>query len=101
MELTIIDRLCVLSILPKEGDITTLRILRDLTSSLGFTEDEVEEFELRSEAGRTLWNRTKDKPVEIEIGPRALSLITESFDALNRKKKLSIEHLATYEKFSE
>lgn len=45
MELTIIERLKLLEVLPKEGDLLTLKILRKLRESLSFSEDELTAFD--------------------------------------------------------
>ena len=49
MELTTVERLKLLEILPPEGDILTLKILRKLRETLSFTEDELESIGARSE----------------------------------------------------
>lgn len=98
MLLSVLDRLCLMAVLPKEGDIITLKILRDLTSALGFTEEEVEKFGLKSVDGKTVW--AADAPeVEIKVGSKALSIIVTAYEKLSAQKKLTIEHLQTFEKF--
>lgn len=44
MELTILERIKLLEVLPKEGDLLTLKILRKLRESLSFSEDELKTF---------------------------------------------------------
>jgi hypothetical protein len=103
MKLTVIDRVILLAVLPRESDISTLKILRDLTGTIGFNEEEVGKLEMSSSEKGTTWNRnvadTLDR--DFEIGPRAHSLIEESFKKLSEAKKLTIEHLPTFEKFVE
>ncbi len=102
MQLTTFERLILLNILPGEGDITTLRILRDLKASLSFSEDEHKALEFRkAEDGRLEWKTDADKVVEMEIGVVAQSLIKKRLMELNEQKKLRQEHIPIYERFVE
>lgn len=102
MLLSVFERLLLLSVLPKEGDLTTIRIVRDLKSALSFTESEhaVLKFQVDPATGGTKWDNQID-PVEIPVGSKAHKLITDALDELNKAKKLSLEHLPVYERFLE
>lgn len=102
MELNVLDRMILLTVLPKEGDLTTLRILRDLTSALSFSEAELADLKITDTEKGTHWQTDAAKKLEhvgVEIGPRAHALILEAFEALNKEKKMNLEFLPTYEKF--
>jgi hypothetical protein len=99
MKLRVADRLILLNILPQEGDITTLRILRDLKGRLSFSEDELAALEIKSIDGGTFWKQDADKEVEIEIGQKANGLICDAFRILNEQKKLRADFLPVYERF--
>ena len=49
MELTTVERLKLLEVLPSEGDILTLKILRKLRETLSFNEEELKEIGARNE----------------------------------------------------
>lgn len=49
MELKTFDRLILLNILPKEGDVISLRVIRKLRDDLGFTEAEIKALEFQQE----------------------------------------------------
>jgi hypothetical protein len=101
MELTVVDRVILLSVLPREGDISTLKILRDLQAAIGFNEEEVKLLEMSSSEKGTTWKQDEGTKLnkDIEIGPRAYNLIEECFKKLSEAKKLTLEHLPTFEKF--
>jgi hypothetical protein len=101
MELTVVDRVILLSVLPREGDISTLKILRDLQAAIGFTEEEVEKLEMKSSEKGTTWRQDEGAKLnkDIEIGPRAYNVIEDAFKRLSEAKKLTLEHLPTFEKF--
>jgi len=99
MKLSILDRVLLQSILPKEGDIVTIKIIRDLRTALGFDEKDVEECEISQEGNQVVWKKNIDK--EINIGPKALTIIVSALEELNKDGKLSENHIAVYEKFME
>jgi hypothetical protein len=100
MNLSVLDRVVILTILPKEGNFATLRILQDLRMALSFTEKEVKEFGVTVdlEAGKTNWN--EDTPdVEIPMGEKATEIVVDAFKRLDQSNKLNADMLETYEKF--
>jgi hypothetical protein len=100
MKLDTKERLVLLAILPKEGDFTTLKIVRKLREDLSFTEDEhaVLKFDYQ-ENGSVKWNLEGDKFKEIEIGEKATDLIVEALKKLNTDRKLTDDHFQLYGKF--
>ncbi len=99
MRLNVVDRLILLSILPREGDVITLRVLRDLKSGLSFSEEELAALQFQNTEQGTIWRREADKEIEIGLGQKANQLICDAFRELNDKKGLKLEFLPTYEKF--
>lgn len=104
MDLTVFERLNLLSILPQEGDFTSLKIIRELREGLSFDEEENEELNFKYlDDGRVSWNKktTKDLIKNVKIGRKAESIIREELEKLNSQKKLKDIHLELYEKFVE
>ena len=99
MELGIGDRLILLSILPKEGDLATVRIVHELRQGLSFTEEEHKSCEIRLEGDGIVWASGGDVTKEISIGPKAHVLITEALEKLNNEEALTEDHLSVWEKF--
>lgn len=106
MELTVMDRLMLLQVLPKEGDFLSLRILRELKEELSFTEEEQAALELKQnrEAGTVNWNLEHEQargPKDVPIGEKATDLIVEALKGLNNRKQLTEAHMSIYERFVE
>lgn len=102
MELSVQDRIILLNILPKEGDFTTLKVLRDLQSALSFKEEELAILKFQAVEGGTRWDpegANSLSNVDINIGNVANALIVNSLQELSKNKKLTLEHLPTFEKF--
>lgn len=99
MNLSVRDRLVTLTVLPKEGNYATLKILTTLRLSLSFTEEEIKGWGLTvcPETGLTSWEKSEE--VDIPIGEKATDIIVAAFKKFDREKKLTEEMLSTYEKF--
>jgi len=99
MNLSVLERLVLLKILPKEGDYASLKILTNLRLSLAFTEDEVKGWGIAGDAAtnRTTWQ--VDGRADIPIGEKATDIVVDAFKKLNREKKLSVDDMTAYEKF--
>lgn len=103
MNLNVFDRLILLNVLPHEGDVTTLKIVRKLREDLSFTEEEHKVLQFKQDGGNIRWQLDGDIPKEISIGEKAHDVISGVFKALNESKppKLKEEHLSLYERFVE
>jgi hypothetical protein len=104
MKLNTSDRFSILAILPRAGDMTTLRIVRDLERELSPSEEEHAALRIREKTkeandGRIHWEPTADRLKEIEIGPRAHCIIADALVALEKKKQLPYELMSLYERF--
>jgi hypothetical protein len=100
MLLSVFDRLILLNIMPKEGDITTLKIIRKLKDDLSFSEEEHTALQFKNEDGQIMWKEDADIQKEIEIGEKATDIIAEALKALNKAKKLTEAHISIYERFT-
>ena len=94
----------MLSLLPPEGNLTTLRITRDLQIALSFSEDELAALAFTNkndagvEDGNTHWVRDAGKPKEIPVGPKVLDVIRESIKKLDQRSQLRMGQLAVVER---
>ncbi len=97
----IFERVVLLQLLPEQGNLTTILIVRKLREKLSFTEEEHKEFNLRQEGERLLWDNEKDIDKEIEFGEKEKDIIVESLKKLNSEKSLTEKHLSLWDKFIE
>ena len=80
MNFSVPERIQLLSALPQQGDILTLRTARRLREALSFSDQELTEYEILQEVNPAgglsfRWNKTTAKPKEIEIGTVAREMI--------------------------
>ena len=101
MNLIVADRLVLLSVLPEQGDFTTLKVIRTLREALSFSEEEHKEYQFVQEGMQVRWNDKAEQSKEVEIGEKANGIIVDILKKLNEEKKLKMQHFALYEKFIE
>ncbi len=101
MKLSAFERLCLLSILPKEGSFITLKILRNLQNSLSFDEEEIKAVNFREDPirGTATLNTSVNIDKDVEIGERAMDLIVDGLKRLDKEGKLTIQLYDLYERF--
>ena len=99
MKLTVLERLTLLNTLPKEGDYTTLKIIRKLQDDLSFSEDEHKILQFQQEGEMLKWNPLDDK--EVAIGEKATDAIKSALKRLDETKQLRIDQVELYERFIE
>lgn len=99
MILSVLERLVLLNVLPREGTVTTVRIVRELREALSFSEEEHERLKFRKADGGTQWDDEAERDEEISIGPRAHTLIAETLEKMNSEEKLTEDYLGAWEKF--
>lgn len=101
MNLSVKERLVILSLLPASGDITELRILRKLNDDLSFTEAEHKKYKFVISVGSCSWDDTAKESKDIPIGDRAKSIIVKSLQNLNNRHELKDDHVDIYTRFVE
>lgn len=99
MLLSVADRVGILNILPKEGNVVTLRVIQELQHELSFTEGEIKDIELEQEGSQVSWKREVNK--EVEIGEAAHKIIAGQLRMLDKENKLPMSFMDIYERFVE
>lgn len=107
MILSISERLYLLSILPQEGSLITIKIVRKLRESLSFSEEEHKLFNIKMDmnsdgSANVTWDNeaeSKHEPIDIVITEKAKEFIIETFKELDKNNKFSEVLLDIYDKF--
>ena len=121
MKLNVFERAQILQILPKEGDFTILKVLRELQGLVGFSDEDHKEFNIRSNGATVSWGPSEEKnnkgkrlfsdeenkkfseavveEREIKFGDKALEIIKNELLKLDKDKKLTPAMFTVYEKF--
>ena len=99
-ELSVKDRLVLLNILPEQSSLATLRIVRELREGLSFSEEEHAASNMRNlDDGRLMWEEGKVPDKELDIGPKAASVIRDALEKLDQADELTMDHLDLCDEF--
>ena len=101
VKLNLYERVVVMSLLPKEGNFITLKIIRDLQMELAPSEEEAKIAGLEDLPTGGIkannWFLVVEK--EIVFGDIAKGLIVDALKKLDETEKLTNDHFTVYEKF--
>jgi len=103
MKLNVLERIMVLNIIAeyREGNIATFRMITAIKSKLPLTEEEIKEFDFKTEEGNFKWNDKGKEFKEFEFTEGETKLIKEQLEKLNKVDKLTLNHFSLYYKFVE
>ena len=101
MNLTVLERLVLQGLLPKEGTYTTLKLLRVAREVLSFDDIENRRLGFHQDGDQVRWNEGVDVVKNIELGETMTIEIVNALKKLETEKKLRDEHFTLYEKFVE
>ena len=103
IKLTVKERLVIQSLLPKEGNFMTLKLMRILKEELSFSDEEIKKLEFVQSGELLNWNQEAAEGVvkDVEVGETMMNLIVETLSDMNKNSKLTDDHITLYEKFVE
>lgn len=101
IELTVTERLGLLALLPREGNLTTVRIVQQLRMELGFDEEEHKLLQFQEgDDGLLRWNPKAECIKAVSFGAKAMQIIQDKLTELSEAGKLRAEHLSLCDKFA-
>lgn len=98
-ELSVLNRILILSVVPVEGDLLTMRVVKNFREKVSFTENELVEFNLKNNNGMFTWDRNKERKIEFEITPKETEMIKEGIEKLNKENKLTEQFIELCDMF--
>jgi len=98
-KLNVLERLVVLNVLPKEGSFVTLRVIRGIIEKVGYSPQEISDFEITEFEGQTQWNTNGNVPKSFELSEVEVDIIRKQLKKLDGENKLVQEMFSTFEKF--
>lgn len=99
MELTVGDRIVLLSVLPTAGTFLTMKVVRQLRDSLEFSETELAECGLKQNGQHFEWQH--DRVVDIPIGEVARGIVADALRSMPEWEVVTDRQYALYRYFVE
>jgi len=97
-QLGVKDRLVLLGVLPPEGNLATIRIVREMREALSFSEAEHADLQMEEvEGGGIKWNQVGAAavgPRAFEIGAKGQEIIRAALKKLDKDEKLVADHIS-------
>ena len=99
MQLTVLERLLALGILPEKGNYVLLKVIRRGQDELSFTDEEIKKYKFQQEGDQTKWDIKVEQEADIKLGSKVKTLIGEELEKLDKDNKLTQQHFSLYTKF--
>lgn len=101
MLLNITERLLLLTLTrDMEGNVATLKAVRQFQDAAGFSDDEVAVLDFEQVEGRLSWKNGEQIPEkDVEVSVPVAKAVSKLLKALDKAGKLRFEHMSLYEKF--
>jgi len=99
VKLNVGERLVTISVLPKEGNFVTIRMIRTLISRLGLSAEEIKSYEVAEVDGNVRWNANGSLSQPFVFADAEIDLIKKSLKKLDEENKLNQDTFLVYEKF--
>jgi len=99
VKLNVLERLMLLGMLPAEGNLTTIRIVRGLREDLSFSEAEHEHLKFHTVGENLNWQDGAVDDKEFEFGAKATGIIGDALEKLIEDEKVKEQHLSLFDKF--
>ena len=102
-----LERITLLDVLPREGNFQTLKMLRVFREDLSFDEQENKDLKMQAQPDLNTgmisykWDSAGDKPKEIRVGEKMRDVICDTLKDMDRRGKLTEQHMGLYERFIE
>lgn len=99
MNLTILDRFAVMSILPTKGSFLTINVVDRLRKKLLPTPDEIERFSIVDTPSGVRWNDDGEAPREFSLDQAERDLIEEELIKADKAQSLTRDAVGIYRMF--
>ena len=99
MKLKVSERILLLSVLPKEANYVTMKVLDNLRMNLSYTEEELKKWDIDVNRETEMVSWKEDGETDIPIGETATGIIVDELRKLDTQHKINSRTMPIYEKF--
>lgn len=93
MKLTIIERLNLPRLFPKEGGIIQQLLVRDIAKKVEFSQEEIKDIDLKQEGNQITWNPDKNVIKEVDFSESEIAFLKDQVVLMDKEKKITQDML--------
>ncbi len=101
MKFSIAERMNLLAITPERGSLVVMRLLREFSAAVGFSEEEIEEGGIQQDGDVYNWDLSCTLTKEIEVGPALRDALLKRIDSFGEAEQATDTMLILYDRFEE
>ena len=103
LELTFTERLVLGTVLPTEGDMMTILVVKDLKDKVMLNQEILKDVEWSTLGSNATWNADKAErySMTLDLTSVELKILKEAVSRLNTEKKITLENLSFARKVDE
>lgn len=90
MELTVKDRIVMIDLLPEQGGIIDMILVKSISSKVALTAKEITDFSVKQEGNSVKWDQSKDMGVEIGFEMSEIELLKRRVQELDESKNITM-----------
>jgi len=99
MELTVKERLTLQTLLPKESNFITLKLVRRLREELSFDDEENKKLQFKVDGDRLTWDFNNEVVKDVVMGDTVTNMVVAELKKKDEQSKLTEDLFSLYEKF--
>ena len=90
MNLTIKDRIIMVDLLPEQGGMIDMILVRSISDRVALTAKEITDFSVVQEGNSVRWDQSKDSGVEIDFEMSEIELLKRRVQELDASKSITM-----------
>lgn len=98
MELSVLDRVMLLHLMPRQGSLATMRVVQKVGNDLRFSPKEIKDWDIKSSGSQLTWG-TQETKKNITFSKVATEIIVAELKGLDEKEELTAQHLDLHDRF--
>jgi hypothetical protein len=99
MELSLKNRLILLGVLPAQGNMVEMLVVKGIKDVVDILPTEAIEVGLKAGEGRVTWDEAKEKAIKVTFNEPETELVRKALTEMDAQRKLTLDHLDLYKLF--
>jgi len=101
MKLSVVDRIIISALYPKESDLVTQVLVQDIIKKVAFTQEEFTAMGFKIDGQTYSWDQSKAIEKDVDLTDTEHNFLKTQINVLDREKKVSQQMLPLINKFND